>query len=101
MSKPKELHRFYKSNAWFVARNIKTNATQGKCERCGAIGEEVHHKIRLTVDNVNDTNISLNQDNLELLCRDCHNKEHGRFKKREELFDEEGNFIINRSRLDS
>jgi len=27
------------------------------------------------------------------LCRDCHNKEHGRFKKKEVFFDENGNFI--------
>jgi len=93
MGKPKELHRFYKSKAWFIARNIKTNATQGKCERCGAIGEEVHHKIRLTVENVNDTSISLNQDNLELLCRECHNDEHERFKKKDLMFDDCGNFI--------
>ena len=93
MGKPKELHRFYKSKAWLVARNIKTNATQGKCERCGAVGEEVHHKIRLTVDNVNDTNVSLNQDNLELLCKDCHNDEHGRFMKNKVKFDECGNLI--------
>jgi len=92
MRKPKELHRFYKSKAWLVARNIKTSATQGKCERCGAVGEEVHHKIRLTVENVSDTSISLNQDNLELLCRDCHNKEHNRFTKEKE-FDDEGNLI--------
>lgn len=92
MGKPKELHRFYKSKAWLVARNLKTNATQGKCERCGAIGEEVHHKIRLTIDNVIDSNISVNQDNLELLCKKCHNAEHKRFSKEKE-FDEEGNYI--------
>jgi 5-methylcytosine-specific restriction endonuclease McrA len=93
MKKPKVLHNFYKSKAWLIARNLKTNAIQGKCERCGAVGEEVHHQIRLTVDNVNDTSISLNQDNLELLCRDCHNKEHGRFKKKKVEFDENGNFL--------
>lgn len=93
MGKPKELHRFYKSKAWLVARNLKINATQGMCERCGAIGEEVHHKIRLTVENVNDTSISLNQDNLEFLCKDCHNDEHGRFKKNNTIFDEDGNFL--------
>lgn len=92
MKKPKELHRFYKSKEWLLARTIKINATQGKCERCGAVGEEVHHKIRLSVDNVNDVNISLNQDNLELLCRKCHNEEHNRFSKEKE-FDEDGNFI--------
>lgn len=93
MSKPKELHRFYKSKAWLVARTLKVNATQGKCERCGAIGEEVHHQIRLTADNVNDNNISLNQDNLELLCKNCHNEEHGRFQKSKQSFDSNGNFI--------
>ena len=92
MGKPKELHRFYKSKEWLLARTIKINATQGKCERCGAIGEEVHHKERLTVENVNDTSISLNQDNLELLCRDCHNREHKRFSK-EVRFDSEGNML--------
>src|SRR5690606_15377283 len=43
--KPKALHNFYKSKTWLLARTIKINATHGKCERCGAIGEEVHHKI--------------------------------------------------------
>jgi hypothetical protein len=28
-----------------------------------------------------------------LLCRDCHNDEHGRFKKKEVLFDDDGNFM--------
>lgn len=93
MKKPKALHNFYKSAAWQLARNIKINATQGKCERCGGVGEEVHHQIRLTLYNLSDTSISLDQKNLELLCKDCHNKEHGRFKKKENLFDEDGNFI--------
>lgn len=92
MAKPKVLHNFYKSAAWQLARNIKINATQGKCERCGGVGEEVHHQIRLTLSNLSDTSISLSQKNLELLCKDCHNKEHGRFKKKENLFDEDGNF---------
>lgn len=93
MSKPIELHRFYKSKAWKIARNIKVNEAQGKCERCGAVGEEVHHKIYLKVTNVNDSSISLDQENLELLCKECHNKEHGRFKKQKIQFDIEGNFI--------
>jgi len=92
MAKPKALHNFYKSKAWQLARNIKINATQGKCERCGGVGKEVHHQIRLTLSNLSDTSISLDQKNLELLCKDCHNKEHGRFKKKENLFDKDGNF---------
>lgn len=92
MAKPKELHRFYKSKAWKLARTIKINATQGKCERCGAIGEEVHHKIRLKIENVNDTNISLNRDNLEFLCKKCHNDEHDRFKEVKIMFDKYGDY---------
>ena len=92
MKKPKVLHNFYKSNAWKLAREIKIRNANGKCERCGALGEEVHHKIRLTVENVNEPTISLNQDNLELLCKKCHNKEHKRFTKHQE-FDEDGNLI--------
>lgn len=92
MRKPKELHRFYKSIPWQVAREIKIRDANGKCERCGALGEEVHHKTRLTVLNYMDTSISLNQENLELLCRKCHNVEHKRFSKEKE-FDENGNLI--------
>jgi 5-methylcytosine-specific restriction endonuclease McrA len=92
MRKPKELHRFYKSVAWQVAREIKIRDANGKCEKCGALGEEVHHKTRLTVQNYMDTSISLNQDNLELLCKKCHNAEHKRFSKEKE-FDENGNLI--------
>ena len=53
----------------------------GLCERCYAdgkitAGDEVHHKIRLTPENLGDPSIALNWDNLELLCKDCHIKEH-------------------------
>lgn len=92
MRKPKELHRFYKSILWQVARELKIREANGKCERCGALGEDVHHKTRLTVQNVMYTSISLNQDNLELLCKKCHNAEHKRFSKEKE-FDDDGNLI--------
>lgn len=92
MKKLKELHNFYKSDSWRVARELKIMTVNGLCERCGAIGIEVHHKDRLSIDNVSDTSISLNQNNLELLCRDCHNKEHNRFSK-EAKFDSDGNLL--------
>ena len=92
MKKPKSIHNFYKSAAWQVARQIKYQEQDGRCERCKRLGEEVHHKIRLTPDNVIDSLVSVNQENLELLCKDCHNKEHNRFTKEKE-FDDEGNLI--------
>lgn len=92
MGKSKELHRFYKSTQWKVAREIKIREANGKCQRCGALGEEVHHLIKLTVHNVVDPMISLNQENLEFLCKKCHNQEHERFSNKVR-FDEDGNLI--------
>jgi 5-methylcytosine-specific restriction endonuclease McrA len=92
MRKPKVIHNFYKSDIWMVAREIKIRSVNGLCERCGSIGQEVHHKKRITVENVNDASVSVNPDNLELLCKDCHNKEHKRFS-RPQQFDEVGNMI--------
>jgi len=92
MKKPKELHNFYKSDVWKLARKIKIMNVNGRCERCGGIGVEVHHIQRLNLDNVKDASVSINPENLELLCRECHNKEHKRFYK-EKQFDEEGNYI--------
>lgn len=92
MKKPKVLHNFYKSPAWLSARELKIMSVNGLCERCGAIGIEVHHKDRLSIDNVRDASVSLNQDNLELLCRECHNQEHERFSNKVR-FDKDGNLI--------
>ena len=92
MKKPKVLHNFYKSPAWLAARELKIVSVNSLCERCGQIGIEVHHKKRLTVDNINDSSVSLNQDNLELLCRECHNQEHERFSNKIR-FDNDGNLI--------
>jgi hypothetical protein len=38
-----------------------------------------HHKIELTLDNIDDANITLNPDNIEVLCHACHNAAHRRF----------------------
>lgn len=67
---------FYKGKAWRKCRHAYFVYRHGLCERCKGLGKIVHHKIYLTPDNINDPNISLNFDNLELLCRTCHNREH-------------------------
>lgn len=50
-------------------------------------GYIVHHKNYINVNNINDYNVTIDFNNLELLCIDCHNKEH--FK----TFDNDGNII--------
>lgn len=68
-------HRFYRSNPWQVTRDyiIKSRKV---CNRCGQPGECVHHIVYLTPENIGDPHVTLNPDNLELLCWSCHNDEH-------------------------
>lgn len=73
--------KFYKSNTWQCCREAYAGHVGHLCERClkrGKIepGEIVHHKVYLTPENINDPAVSLNFDNLELLCRKCHAEEH-------------------------
>ena len=54
-------------------------------------GKIVHHKIWLTPDNIHDTSITLNWDNLMLVCQDCHAKVHKTEAHERYLVDEFGN----------
>ncbi len=54
----------------------------------------VHHIKHLNETNYNDENISLNEDNLEGLCQDCHALVHGSKVTRNDVkFDANGNLI--------
>lgn len=82
------LKKFYNSSEWGVFRqNIlleRSNDDGIYCERCGkkiVISRHIqlHHIEELTEDNYKDVNISLNPDNVEMLCQTCHNIHHGRY----------------------
>ena len=84
---PRFARSFYMSRAWVKCRKGYAASKGGLCERCwskGLIvpGEEVHHKIRLTPENISDPAIALNWDNLELLCKNCHLEEHSKTRWR-------------------
>lgn len=71
--------KFYNSKAWKNVRYAyiveRINIDGGMCEHCHErMGYIVDHKIELTPDNINDTDISLNSDNFQYLCLECHNK---------------------------
>lgn len=55
----------------------------GVCAKCGGVFDiselRPHHKVELTLDNIDDVNVTLNPDNIEVLCHDCHNAAHKRF----------------------
>ncbi|BCZ48443.1 hypothetical protein psyc5s11_45100 [Clostridium gelidum] len=67
---------FYNSSAWKKCKASYIESVHGLCERCERPGYIVHHKKELTSNNINDPNVTLNHDNLEYLCLDCHNAEH-------------------------
>ncbi|MBR1623310.1 MAG: HNH endonuclease [Pseudobutyrivibrio sp.] len=100
MAKP-ELKWFYNGSEWrhpvTGARIRALMRDHFTCQLCGTRATEVHHLTELTVDNVKDKNISLNLDNLQSLCSDCHKKitkeEHNLIKNdcdSEYFFDENG-----------
>ena len=73
---------FYSSRVWERCRKGYAKKVVW-CERCAkrgltVPGVEVHHKIRLTPENIHDPSITLNWENLELLCEACHREEHAR-----------------------
>ncbi|MBQ9489696.1 MAG: hypothetical protein IJU80_07180 [Lachnospiraceae bacterium] len=68
---------FYKSKKWqkcrrtYLEKRIMTDG--GLCEECkDKPGYIVHHKIILTPENICDPLVSLNEDNLEFVCKECH-----------------------------
>lgn len=81
MQKKGFAHEFYKSWAWIRCARAYKQEVNGLCERCMARGlfvpgDEVHHKTKLTPENIGDPAVSLNWDNLELLCKNCHIEQH-------------------------
>ena len=95
MAKTETLQRFYNSLTWQKAREYKMSSVGYLCEVCGGLGEIVHHKIPLSEANMHDPKISINNDNLQLVCRSCHKRIHDELdgKGRQYQFDKDGNII--------
>lgn len=92
---------FYKSARWLKCRQSYIKSVNGVCERCGNPGYILHHKILLTPENINDTDVTLNFDNLEFVCLPCHStdetNDHG-FRKDDIKYtqyriDDDGNIL--------
>lgn len=66
--------KFYHSQVWKYKRKEILHRDRYTCNTCKGRANEVHHKIELTPDNINDMRIALGNDNLISLCHDCHTK---------------------------
>ncbi len=92
--------QFYSSKAWQDCRDGYAAYRGHLCEYClrrglYTPGEVVHHVIELTPNNITDPGITLNWDNLRLVCRECHIKAHDhRMKDRRYTFGPGGEVII-------
>ena len=87
---------FYKSDSWERTRAAFAASKFYICERCGRPGSIVHHKVYITPANINNPAVTLSWDNLELLCQDCHNREHhaGEVVREGLAFNAEGELIM-------
>ena len=88
---------FYSSGAWKHTREAYAKSRKNLCEICLAKGlykpgEIVHHKVHLTPENINDPTVTLDWNNLQLVCRDCHAEIHDRRQRRYKI-DECGRVI--------
>ena len=77
---------FYNSSLWQKTRKQYIKSVGGLCEHCYAQGiirhgDTVHHIVHLSPANINNPEVTLNPDNLVLLCRDCHAEEHKKLKR--------------------
>ena len=66
---------FYQSASWKKTRDYMLAKYNYLCQKCTGNprpAEIVHHIIWLTPQNINDPNITLGEDNLMPVCRECH-----------------------------
>lgn len=96
--------RFYKSQAWKKCRDGYAQSVGYLCEDCLAKGIYtpgiiVHHIEELTPLNIENPEVTLNYQNLKLVCRECHALEHeqmyqARRRKRRYNIDADGRVHI-------
>jgi len=78
---------FYNSKAWKRLRMALILERGAVCSHCHADMSTMpnlliaHHTKELTEENILDPTIALNPELIDLICLDCHNKEHNRFSR--------------------
>lgn len=77
--------KLYNSQAWKRLRSSIIAARGSRCQMCGRLMLDdsqlvAHHVVELTPDNVDNPRIALNPDNIQIICKDCHDVVHHRYK---------------------
>jgi len=92
LNRSQDVEAFYISWTWRKCKKAFKESKMNLCEKCLARGIiqpgskeqplEVHHKIPLTQENIRNPEITLGWNNLQLLCKQCHDEEKERKPKR-------------------
>ena len=69
----------YSTGRWQRLRRVILNRDTYRCRVCGRHGFEVHHKVP-----IRDGGAVWDPENLEVRCRDCHEKAHGRYREKQQ-----------------
>jgi thymidine kinase len=91
----------YASAQWEKVRKLVLIRDYHLCVHCGEAAWGVHHIIELNADNINDMDIVFGMDNLESICKTCHDESEDHsfvFKKNNATssgftFDDNGDII--------
>ena len=94
-------NNFYRTKKWLTFANYIRAKKNYTCDKCGGYGNICHHIIHLNKDNYNNPKIAFNEELIELLCYNCHNREHmhNNNTQADMWFDKDGN-IHHSSELD-
>ncbi len=86
---------FYTGKKWRSCRESFMISKGYICEECEEVATICHHKTYINESNITDPNITLNWDNLQSVCQECHNRIHGnrQITRQGLYFDEEGNLF--------
>ena len=76
--------QFYNSGEWRALSAKRLSDDGFRCAWCRAIATEVDHIIEIKTPEGWERR--LDYTNTRSLCHDCHDKRHGRFKKKERRF---------------
>lgn len=81
MHHDERIEAFYTSKAWRKCRGVFLRECGGLCQICMSNGliepaTQVHHRIPITPENLDDPRITLSHDNLMALCDSCHDDQH-------------------------